>query len=79
MRSVCAYVVQQGEVRLAAVTQRSLLQACVTAGVEKQGNEGLVGAAKMLGGAVDIAEFSVQVGQVVMRNDQRGHAVAGPS
>jgi Mn2+/Fe2+ NRAMP family transporter len=79
MRSMCPYVVQQGNVRLAAVAQRSLLQACATAGVEKQGNEGLVGAAKMLGCAVYIAEFSVQVGQVVMRNDQRGHTVIGTS
>lgn len=79
MRSVYAYVVQQGEVRFAAVAQCGLLQACVLAAVEKQADQGFVGIATMPGGAVNIAEFSVQVGQVVMRNDQRGHAVAGPS
>ncbi|MFT4436857.1 hypothetical protein [Caballeronia sp. 15715] len=62
MRSMRADVVQQREVCFAAVAQCGLLQASVPTNVQKQADEGLVSAAKMVGGAVDIALFSVYVG-----------------
>lgn len=79
MRSVRTYMVQQGDVRFAAVAQCGVLQACVLPAVEEQLDKGFVGIAKMAGSAVQIAPFSLQAGQVEMRNDHRGHAVISSS
>jgi hypothetical protein len=65
----------QRNVRLAAVTQRGLTQRRGTIRVQMQREQRFVRMTEMKGGSVEIAGGGEQIGEIVMRHDERRETV----
>ncbi|PRE45420.1 hypothetical protein C6P97_07350 [Burkholderia multivorans] len=78
VRPVVRDMGDQCQVRCAALAQRGLPEGDLPVTVKHEGDERLVRLAEMTDGSVDVAMIDVQVGEVVVRDNQGGNAVLRP-